>query len=237
MITLSDNNTTGVYITWAGGDVYFDVTLSETHTTNALVTEHPVEKGANVTDFVRKNLDKIAFEVFVSNSPINERLYTGGSFTTKKLEVATYTRPFIPTPGAILSAGVDALKSLFSEAQPSNASVLIFDSPEDNVLKTKQKLTDILENATLVSVVTPHWFYQNMLLDEFTMPRSPETGTGAKFSLSFRQLRVVESLKVSSPEPVEKRGTPPASKGQKGPVKAPEKVATKSLAAAAVDNF
>lgn len=40
----------------------FDVILSEGHELSSKVTEHPVEKGASITDFVQKNLDKVIRE-------------------------------------------------------------------------------------------------------------------------------------------------------------------------------
>jgi hypothetical protein len=52
--------------------IEFDATLTETHTSSARATEHPVEEGASVTDHVRPELDRVALEGFITNTPIND---------------------------------------------------------------------------------------------------------------------------------------------------------------------
>ena len=49
----------------------FDATLSEVHSASATVTEHPVEKGAAITDHVRPQLDRVQLEGLITNTPIN----------------------------------------------------------------------------------------------------------------------------------------------------------------------
>jgi len=53
------------------GLVTLDVSVSETHVSTALVTEHAVEdNGGNVSDNVRKENDKVRLSFVVSNTPI-----------------------------------------------------------------------------------------------------------------------------------------------------------------------
>jgi hypothetical protein len=47
-----------------------DATTSETHEISAVVTDHPVEKGVNISDHVRPEPDVIKLEGVVSNTPI-----------------------------------------------------------------------------------------------------------------------------------------------------------------------
>lgn len=47
-----------------------DITRSEEHSFESEVTEHPVEKGANITDHVRNKPITITMECVVSDSPV-----------------------------------------------------------------------------------------------------------------------------------------------------------------------
>lgn len=53
------------------GTIELDATISETHTRSAQVTDHPVERGANVTDHVRIEPDGLVIEGMVSNTPLS----------------------------------------------------------------------------------------------------------------------------------------------------------------------
>lgn len=52
------------------GVVQMDATLSEVHTSEADVTEHPVEEGANITDHIRRLPEAVEINGIVSNTPI-----------------------------------------------------------------------------------------------------------------------------------------------------------------------
>ncbi len=52
------------------GVVTFDATITEHHLTSAEASEHPVEDGANVSDHVHPNNDRITLEVAISNTPL-----------------------------------------------------------------------------------------------------------------------------------------------------------------------
>ena len=56
--------------------VQFDCVTSEQWTEDAEVTEHPVEEGADIADNVRVALPKCQLEVFTSNEPIQDNLFT-----------------------------------------------------------------------------------------------------------------------------------------------------------------
>lgn len=52
-------------------DISLDATISETHTSSSQVTDHPVEKGANIVDHVRREPDGLVLEGIVSNTPLS----------------------------------------------------------------------------------------------------------------------------------------------------------------------
>jgi len=52
------------------GVVELDAALSETHSKEALVTDHPVEFGADVSDHIRRLPDSVEINGIVSNTPL-----------------------------------------------------------------------------------------------------------------------------------------------------------------------
>lgn len=52
------------------GDIWIDVSLSETHGVSAEVTDHPVEEGANIADHIRPQPRTFSIQGLVTNTPI-----------------------------------------------------------------------------------------------------------------------------------------------------------------------
>lgn len=62
------------------GSIWIDVSLSETHTLSARVSEHPVEDGPNVVDHVRPELRTVQIEGLVTQHPTEPPLsHAGGA--------------------------------------------------------------------------------------------------------------------------------------------------------------
>lgn len=233
----------GCYLTWttkAGENKFlrFDLVLSETHKLTATATEHPVEKGANVTDHIRSELDAIDLSVFVTNTPIhNENLLkvfgdTRGSVQSSSLEVELYEAPLEPTPGSLFNAVGGALSTLLEGKKEYNSLTLKFPTEFNSVSETLKILREVKETGQLVNIITPMWDYSNMALLSIDLPRTPGDGDAGKFSLSFKALRIVSTKQVANPIPTEPRGKQAVSKGAKGPNPATK---TKSVAKAAID--
>lgn len=55
----------------------FDATLTEQHTSDAEITEHPVETGANISDHVRSKPDRLQMDAILSNSPLTGNAEAG----------------------------------------------------------------------------------------------------------------------------------------------------------------
>lgn len=65
------------------GSIWIDVSLSETHTLTAAVTEHPVESGTNIVDNIRPEPRRVEIEGLVTNHPTESPLsHAGGAFAT-----------------------------------------------------------------------------------------------------------------------------------------------------------
>ncbi len=81
--------TTRIGATRAGiGVVELDCTVSATHSFKVEATEHPVERGAKITDHLRPEPDVVTIEGLVSNTPVSRTQQAravaaaGGSLTT-----------------------------------------------------------------------------------------------------------------------------------------------------------
>ena len=59
-----------VVISSDDSQIAFDATVSERHQSKLVVTEHPVENGANVADHARKEPDVLDINGIISNHPI-----------------------------------------------------------------------------------------------------------------------------------------------------------------------
>lgn len=202
----------------------FDVVLSETHTSSAAVTEHPVERGPNVTDHVRKQLDSITLEVFVSNTPINTgnllKFGKRGEFSKLKLDIPTYKAPLAPTPGALYGAAGDAIgsavDSVFGGPKVDGVVALQFQQPFNSTSEIYTELRRLQEEAEIVKVITANWDYDTMVLENVTMTRTPGEGDGARFSLELRQIVQVDTKRTAEPVPTMPRAKKPKKKGTKG---------------------
>ena len=232
---------------WLG----FDVIISEEHSRAAVITDHSVEEGINIVDNVRPLPDYVELEVLVSNSPINS---TDATRAAMQIDIPQ------PGQGGFLAGGTGALignvaaalsgpegdpnnptSSLqrflgFTGGLPTTLSPLVdqFAGDQDYVRNAYTTLTALRDTATLLSVLTPRATYTNMLIETIKMHRDASTGTSARMSIEFRQVRIVSSSVVDAPQPSVPRGQNSVSKGNSattaptGPMTSVAKTATDS---------
>jgi len=82
-----------------------------------------------------------------------------------------------------------------------NLNVDQFIGAADYPLQTFNNLEVLRTSATLLNINTPKAYYTNMVLESVKMSRNPKTGTGANFTLMFREIRFVNSSVVAAPQP------------------------------------
>lgn len=51
--------------------VELDVSITESHSSEVTITDHPVERGANISDHSRPEPDKLTIEGLITNTPFN----------------------------------------------------------------------------------------------------------------------------------------------------------------------
>jgi len=216
----------GAYLIYGQGvpsTMRFDVVVSEIHKFSNSVTEHPVEKGPNITDNVRAELDTITLEVFVSNTPINSgnllKPNPRGSFNSLKLDIPEYKAPFAVTPGAAFNAVGNAINSLIgSNKKVDGAITLQFAQPFNAVSEIFTELRKLRDSGEIVKVITANWDYDSMVVASVEMPRTNAEGTGARFTIELKQIIQVETKRTAEPVPTQVRGKKAKNKGTKGTV-------------------
>jgi hypothetical protein len=196
------------------GELRFDAVLSEEHESTAEVTDYSVEQGVAVVDHVRPNPNRLRLEVFVSNTPV---FSPDASLQSMPLDLPQSDIDFrqVNVIGNLANparAGIDT--GLFRGAQVA-ATVLQFAGDTDYVAAAESTLTTLKDTATLLSVITPHKAYFNMVLERVVMHRDQKTGTSANISLHFREIRIVSSQIVAAPLPTIPRAVPTVDKGKK----------------------
>lgn len=219
MVTLIWEDDSGAAVTMA-----FDIDRQESHEFVTTVTEHPVEVGADVADHVRDELDRFTLEGYVTDAPTNtdnardeafERLQNVG--TIKGIELQIPEKPFLLGVSSAIGAGLSALGGLITGAiqGPPKANILTFDDFKSRVKVVFGLLDDARRNHRLVRVVSKVTEYDNMLLEQLTVTRAPDDGTGATFLLAFREIRTVESDITVAPAPAEALGASQKAAGSK----------------------
>lgn len=211
--------------------LWFDVTTEEQHHLKAEVTEHPVEEGINVTDNVRPEADSLSLTCFISNTPIFSKVEVAagikrsgkligaqaGSVKGEKLDVKTYDPPLLPTPGSLINALTSAISNLLTGKKEYKAQVLKFDKDFDNVQETYFALKELRDTSQRIEVITSVRSYKDMVLQDVSMPRTSEHGTGAAVTIQLKEIRVVSTLKVKAPRPADSLGQSRKNQGAKGP--------------------
>lgn len=199
--------------------LYFDATLSETHEYSAEPTDHAVEQGSDITDNVVPSPIAFSMEGFVSNAPTSNRDPYGIEIGTygypMQLDVPSYDPPFSPTPGAVFSAIGGAVRSLLFKKREYVATVLRFKQTQNYVREVQAQLWKLIDDHTLLTIYTPTWTYEDMVLVKAPLTRRPDQGDAGVFNMDFRQLRIVTSSTVRVP--AEKIAKKPKDAGKQVP--------------------
>lgn len=233
------------YLMWADPSkqtrrLYFDAVMTEQHEFTAEITEHAVEKGANITDHVRKNLDRLVLEVLVTNTPIvptDPNNIRGGRMTALDI--------FVPVPDQSLlslntlqNKAVAAIGGLLglNKSPPKSAVVWNYPNQFDAIAEALATLQQLQDEATLLEVITPKLDYANMVITDIGMTRDKSSFSTQRFTITLRRLNIVEVQLVSAPVPTENRGVGPKPKGVKEG-EPPEEGKQKSVAAWALSKL
>lgn len=221
----------------------FNEVLSETHDFTVTTTDHPVEKGINVSDNIRQDPIMFTAECIVTNTPLVESPTGGpgseGSWRQVDLKLPPRRGPTSPAEvvelaGGVVTNAIGNILGLEAPAIPGKAFVLGFDTPRDYVVSVLETLKSLRDDGVLCQVATPRAEYSNMALLKFSAPKTVDEGDACTFRLEFKEIRIVQVRRVPTPViATEKKVT---SKGNK-PTSAATPAVKKSIAKAANDGL
>ena len=156
------------------------------------------------------------------------------SFGSKLTKLDVPSSPLRPQLTALASAGFSALAGALGFDQGTSANFRTVNPAQQTtvtvqswswagwssrVAETFALLEKAYDNACLMTVTTDLKVYTNMVFADngLQVPRKTEDGNGAPFSLSLKQIRVVNSQTVAAPKPLEPSGQLKKSVGTKAP--------------------
>lgn len=193
--------------------ILFDATARDSHESTATITEHPVEEGANISDHVRKDLDRVSLEVIVSNTPI--------------------VAPKDHTDGVVGDIKSVQLTGPNGE-NLARAQVLVFDGGLGRVRSVYEELLDLMARGVRVTLITSLREYEGMAISAVSPVREAKTGDSLTAGVDLQQMIVVSSEIVAAPEPRETRGNRDQERGREN---TEEDGAGRSLLAGAADGL
>lgn len=140
-----------------------DAFVTETHSYTNVITDHPVEEGANVSDHSRPEPDRLMLEVLVSGSPLS-----GDGDTRPTISSTDPRLTFrLTTEGAHLDGG--RMKTAY------------------------EKFMDLRETGALVTVVTSFRRYDSMAIESISIPRDAKGAGALRFTVALKKIRIVRN--------------------------------------------
>lgn len=199
--------------------IAFDATLREVHSAGATVTEHAVERGANVADHVKPSVRKATFECFVSDSPVEVPVTQmfGVSGSVQSVSLDGGTLPELARAASRATAAEYERRSV-----KATASVLQFDGDFARRERVYEQLERLRASATILSATTILAQLDDVVISNLSAPVAAEDGDGITFTLELTAVRFAETQLVEVPDPEEPRGRPSADAGATSTTEAPE---------------
>lgn len=203
--------------------IAFHVTTIESHTSDATLTENPVEDGSIFTDHVIQSPLIFSFEAEITESPGAADFYGNGEDLEASIDVPTIIFPF----PRVLGASTYKIKT-FGRSDWRDRSL---------VSEMADRLEALKVGAVPLTILTSLKEYESMVVVHWELPRQPlSLGKGA-FKVDTKQLSIVSTATVTAPKPKEPRGAKIKATGaqSKADTDAATKGALKSWAAGLLD--
>lgn len=185
------------------GEVILDASISETHSSSADITKHPVENGFSITDHIRPLPPKLSITALVSNTPLSS-----------------------PDANTTFSVGQSSATYTTNNGQQFAVKVSTFSNRFERPITIADALRSALESGeALFTVTTTLKQYENLGCTSFSAPRNAALGDALQFTMEFEQLRFVDAQNVEA-LPSKSPGVAPAKKGHQPTKEASEQEQT-----------
>lgn len=214
--------------------IIFDTSDDESHDSNIVVTEHPVEDGTTISDHIIRGNDVVQLRATVSNTPIRtpESHARGAQGEVSSIALGPLSRSQLArgAQGGSPAQYEDVLEE-------HAADVLQFSSAFDRVRDVYQELKDLQDQGQTFSLITSLRTRDNCVLSSLTAPRSADHGNSIEFVMSVTQIQKAESQIVAAPEPQQPRGRQQQSRGSQNATATEEEAPDNRTAAARLLDF
>lgn len=204
-----------VLLAWVDSDnkasqLLIDASPSRSHTATAQVTEHPVEKGAPATDYIRPMPRRLSIEGFITNTPIGAPPVVTEVAAINAAGQVAASLPSASDVGG--GAGVDAEVTTVTitplttyntyirgPRPPEQVTALDFLEDFDRVRTSFSALVDAVLHGCLFTIITSLTDYQNMAALSMTVTEDKHSVNALNFTMEFQELRIVTTQVVLVP--------------------------------------
>lgn len=199
------------------GSVVFDLILSEEHSLEAEVTQHPVENGATISDHIRNLPRKGSLTGFVTNHPLN-RTYSLPS---------TFLEKLAPSSSAVqqYTQGILGNYGLRKPTGPTAADFEALERPANRAADTWSLFKTLMAAKQPVTISTGLEKYRDVVVTKVSTRRTSSTGDALEFDVEFQEIQIVTLTEVAittTTKPLDlknaanRQASPKASKGKTG---------------------
>jgi effector-binding domain-containing protein len=196
--------------------VYLDASLNENHVASAEVTQHQVETGPNIVDYIRPIPRKLTISGIATNTPIGTSVAASVVSARQAAGISTVSE-------TDQQAGQLQKNQITIGGQPVSYSALTFSTEFDRVRAVYGSLVKAALAGALFRVVTALTVYQSpqgtsgpfggriMAITNFAVPQSAASGGSIRFAIDFMEVRLVDTQATSIPvvQAKKKRGQKP----------------------------
>lgn len=162
-----------------------DVAENEGYEATAELSEHVVDRGANVADHIRRANGVITIEGTITNSPLRALAPT--------LDQRAVTTSIKLRAGAVVVQAVP--------------------SPVDRVARCKELFAGLMESGALVKLTTGYDVAEDLAITRVHAERSAKIGDAVHVALEFKAVRFATVQRTAAPVPTQRRGQRPGARG------------------------
>lgn len=166
-----------------------DAVTEEEPTFTADVTQHPVERGPEISDHIQLKNPTLRLKGTISNSPLDLQT-TIGNLIAGGLSLITSSQ----ARQNILNTGLQQGAGIAGAALLGGASGGVAGGAMDALMRTV--LLNVYEARVPFDVITKRQRYESMVIESLRFPRDTSTGFQLAFEIEMIRLRVVSPFEV-----------------------------------------
>jgi len=177
------------------GTMQLDASVSEEHTRESKITQHPIEDGSNISDHVTLTPKRVRIQGVISDSPISFLATALG--TAIGASTSAVQNSFTGGASGILAsiasrAAALGLGSIAGLAADKTRTPEVCFQYLDELWQKRERFT----RFTIITVLNR---YDNMIIQSLTFPRNSIIGKALHFTITAEEVTVVSSSLILSP--------------------------------------